>query len=344
MSKEDLNLKKVLIIGPDFYGYNLSVAKSFEELGYKTKIVSYKDAMTSIVNRLKYNYLPKKNIKGFKNKYINEINSNILDAYSIFQPNIIFIIKGNFIDEKTLNNMNNSYKVIWLMDSITSTEDTIKTIKLYDQVFIFEQSDYGILKKLNIESIFLPLSFDSSIYFPLNIEKKNIDISFVGTIYDNRREILESIVKDFKECNIEIYGKYLSLRNPSTFYKYYFKGYKRYFKNKNISPDMVNVLYNNSKIVLNIHHAQSVSGCNPRVFEILGAKSLQIVDNNDYITSIFNRDEIICFSSIENLKDNIRLYLEDADKRNFIAERGHQKVVNGHKFVDRIRMVVDSIE
>lgn len=337
-------MKKVLIIGPDFYDYNLSVAKSFEDLGYKTKIISYKDNMTSIIDRLKYNYLPKKNIKNFKNKYIEEININVSEVYKIFQPEIIFVIKGNFIKEETLNIMKNTFKIIWLMDSITRTEETINTINFYDRVFIFEPNDYSLLKNRNIEAFFLPLSFDTSIYFPIKLEKKNIDISFVGTIYENRRELLESIIEEFKGYNIEIYGKYLSFRNLSTFYKYYFRGYKKYFKNKNISPLQTNILYNNSKIVLNVHHAQSISGCNPRVFEILGSKSFQIVDNNKFVTSNFNADEIICYSSMEDLKGKIRLYLENPNKRNFIAEKGYNKVMKEHRFIDRISMILDLVE
>ena len=38
-----MSKKEVLIVGPNFYGYNESVAKAFQVKGFKTNIINFEE-------------------------------------------------------------------------------------------------------------------------------------------------------------------------------------------------------------------------------------------------------------------------------------------------------------
>jgi len=71
-------------------------------------------------------------------------------------------------------------------------------------------------------------------------------------------------------------------------------------------------------VVLNIHHEQSQLGCNPRVFEIMGAGAFQICDQNDYVREHVSSN-IVMYSDVDNLIDLLDQYLHDDEARERIA-------------------------
>ena len=110
------------------------------------------------------------------------------------------------------------------------------------------------------------MALDESIYFPIKNQEKDIDLLFVGNLDTKRLSILENLIKDFPNFNIQIYGGYVGLIPSKRHCKYYFKGYRKYFKNKSITPSEINKLYSKTKIDINIHKEQPKYGCNPKFF------------------------------------------------------------------------------
>ena len=208
---------------------------------------------------------------------------------------------------------------------------------------MFEKTDVEKLKKEGIESFFLPLALDESVYSPINNQKKDIDLLFVGNLNSKRQSILEKLIKDFLRLNIQIYGGYVGLIPSERHFKYYFKGYKKYYKNKSITPNEVNKLYSRTKIAINIHHEQSKYGCNPRFFEILGTKTFQLVDNNKFIDEYFF-DKVVSYKSYSDLKNKIEKYLFDDITRSIIAEKGYQEVIKNHTFKQRIGYILSKLD
>lgn len=333
--------KKVLLIGPDFYGYNQSIEKALKYYGYEVKTAPYLENLVKKIDRIKFYLLPKLGISLFKDKYVKDFNNFVLKLFNSFNPDIILVIKGNILTEKTINLMNGSIKVLWMMDSIFSVNKDLSTLKEYDFTFMFEENDVEYLREREILAFFLPVGFDESVYNKIDKLEKDIDIVFIGALYGGRREFFEKLIIDFKHLNIKIYGKYLEIRNPFTYYKFYLKGFKKYFTNTNTIPIDTNYIYNKSKIAINLHHKQSVRSCNPRFFEILASNTFQLVDNKTFIEENFkNNFEIVTFSSYEELKEQINMYLDNPIMRENISERGYKKVLLEHSFNIRIKSML----
>ena len=126
---------------------------------------------------------------------------------------------------------------------------------------------------------------------------------------------------------------------PKRYIKYYLKGYRKYFKNRFLSPKEVSNLYSRSKICINIHNKQSKEGCNPRFFEIIGTKSFELVDNIEYIQKNFN-DYTVIYKDTDDLISKIRFYLKHEQDRECIIDKGYEYISQNHTFINRIEEII----
>lgn len=340
-------MKKILIVGPDYFGYNESVAKGFRDLGWDAMTMGYYEAFpNNIKNFMAYRLLPKLKVQTFFEDYYSKLNSSVISKVEQENPQYILFIKGTYIREETLRAVRKKAKVIlWMMDSIYRYKDALNNIDLYDYKFMFEESDVSKLGETGIHSVFLPMAADEYNYYPILDCNKEIDLLFVGKLYENRLKMFERLIKRFPNLNIKIYGNYTALKKPISYLKYYFTDIKRYFTNSFVSPEELNQLYSQSKIALNIHHTQSQTGCNPRVFEILASKTFQLVDLNTYIKENFQDNHLLeGYSSEEELFDKIDYYIKHENERQIIANNGYQNVINNHTFKHRAMTILQHVE
>ena len=334
---ENSKKKKVLVIGPEFFGYYLSVEKAFKQLGYTTQSVSYITQVENKWERIVYHFSGDK--EAFFEKKRRVFNNKVLSLYKEFRPDIVFIIQGSEIYSETVEKMKEAKKILWMMDSIFRNKRGYALRKIVDYIFVFERTDVDkLLENENIVSHFLPLALDEAVYYPYTNRKDEIDILFVGALYDNRVVLLERIYQEFKDYNMKVYGHYYSpFRRPLY---HFFRRNKNVFLNKNISPAFVNELYNRSKICINIHHNQNKYGVNQRFFEISSSKSFQLVDRNGYITENFGSDEIATYNSEDELIEIIRSVLHGQINTKAFAEKAHKKVLTNHTFRRRMEYVM----
>ncbi len=333
-------MKKNLIIGPSFFYYNNSISRAFNKLGYDTKILSYDEPVhpfnirNAVISKI---FTPNNLIS--KGKLL--FNQYICREFDSYLPELVFIYNGDIIDPDTIKYFKTKSKVvIWLLDGLYRHSGSALLANMVDAYFCFDKTDVTTLERKGTKAYFLPQACDTSIYKPLSLNK-DIDILFVGMLYGypKRIELINSIVNHFKHFNIQIYGIYKPIyKNPV---KWLFREKRDIYKNKNISPQKVNLLYNRAKICVNIHHEQSKEGANPKVFEIAGSKSFQLSDWNPYIEETFPDKEIAMYHSKDEMIDLISFYLNHDTSEQI--EKAYNNVINNHTFVNRIKEVLDII-
>ena len=334
-------MNKVFIVGPDFFGYNESVKLAFEKKGFEVKVFNHYDGYKGLKNKLFCSKLSKIGISNFKDKYDISLNNEILKEYNLFNPNIVIVIKGFQMLPETLRKMSSSIKILWMMDSIYRYPNVVENIDLYDYKFMFENEDVKKLNKQGVKSYFLPLAADKTKYFPKSSLDKNIDILFIGSLYENRINMFNMLYKDFPHLNIEVYGKYTNLKKPLSYIKYLNKDVKKIYKNCYVDSKKVNDLYSKSKICINLHHEQSKEGCNPRFYEILASESFQIVDYNEYIVNNYG-DKVDNFKNYEELKSKINYYINNSEKRQEKIKL-YKSIINKNYFDNRIETLLNII-
>lgn len=335
-------MKKILIVGPLFYGYSKSVAKAFEKENFIVELYDQwkEGTIENFAEKISYNLTKDKEAFFFK-KY-EKYNTRIRIKYEAVKPDMVFVIRGAILTKETLLFMKKSRLVLWMMDSIFTVKRTLDNIGLYDHIFLFEKEDIPLLKKqYNVTGTFLPLALDESVYFPIPSLEKDIDILFVGNLYDKRVALLNKLIERFPDKTIRIYGVYFSrLRN---IWRYLFRKDKKYYTNTTVSPEALNVLYSKTRICLNIHHNQSVYGVNQRFFEVTGAGALQVCDRHGFITDNFTDNEIVIFDSDEDLFRIIENILADYDSYQLKTKAAYAKVTKEHTFYERIKFILKTI-
>lgn len=335
-------MKKVLIIGPSFFYYNHSIGNAFEKLGFDTKIVEYDEPVhpfnlkNKILNKVLMDKAP------LQKKSRETFNAFIIKEFALYSPELVFIYNGDILEPETIQLFRKSSKVaIWALDGVYRHPRSVALAPLADAYFCFEQDDVTYLTHKGIQAYFLPQACDTSIYYPQSLEK-DIDILFVGALYGypTRIRLLKKVVETFPEAKIKIYGVYKPwYKNPL---KWLFREKRNVFMNKNITPAEVNLLYNRSKVCINIHHEQSKNGANPKVFEISGARAFQLVDYNPYIASIFANGEVGFYHSDAQLLSLIEQHLSSNDIE--IVQQAYDIIVSKHTFENRVSTVLSILK
>lgn len=340
-------MRNVLIIGPDFYHYNTSLKEAFERLGVAARVVSYDERLIKDLLLRNYYRVLRLAGKDAERIYEDTLNMRILDTYHEFQPELVLVIKGTRIDRETLEAMKASRLVLWMMDSILRIPQALKNVDVFDAVFLFEKDDVAALAERGITGHYLPLGYDETIYHPLDkevsLKEKDIDIAFVGDIYEAREILLERLIHDFNGKRIRIYGRYLGLDRPKRFVKYLLQGRHRHFMNREVSPEEVNRIYQKSRIVLNMHHDQNRYSCNPRTFEILGSGALQVVDRKDFLVENL-ADGLVMYEDFGDLRKKVEDILKDPSRYEGIRKNGHAYAIQHHTFKARVGQILEVLE
>ena len=338
---------KILVIATGFYDYGSALTNAFQSLGHQTKLVSMQmapDSRSRRINnkiyKLKYRKIGNELLYVSPKNWQNKESEKVLKTYREYKPDLMVAFPAYDLTNDVISKMKGCMKVIWIYDGVRNVPNIYNKIKLYDKVFTFEKSDMIALQTHGMRAFFLPLCADERIYHDMKLPTKDIDISFVGKISDDRYQVLAELVKCYPELKMVFAGTYsrrirlLQRLFPSK------KKELCSFTGKNITPNEANYLYNRSKICVNIHKSQSKYGGNMRLYETLASGSFQITDENDYIADEFS-DSVITFSSIDDLKRKIKKYLHDENERIRVAETGYKKVMNNHLFINRAKFIIE---
>lgn len=328
---------KVLIISTPFFGYQNSVARAFKSYGFETQIDTYELPVNPFKGRNKWEHKFCRDREAFEQKNYALYNAYIKPVFDSCRPDIVFIYDGSILLDETLDYFRKSAKVIiWMYDSVQNPRFSrcLTHIDHCDAFFCFEQKDVELYERMGRKAFFLPLACDTFVYHSLPGTAKDIDIFFAGAIYSSvrRKKALEAIADRYADRELLFYGKYKPFEKGPL--QCLFRGGRDVFMNKNIPPVAVNEMLNRSRIAINIHHEQTMSGANQRVFEVCGAGTYQICDTNPYLERLFPSGEVGLFHNEEEMFSMIDYALShDMSSQAAAAQR---IVLGGHTFEARV--------
>lgn len=332
--------RSVLIVGPDFYYFNQSVAKAFEQLGWSAQVLSFDNPVHpySLRNKILYKLAVDKERMREEGRKI--FTKELEKVYETLRPDMLFVINGdNLLPEALCRFSTHSKLVLWLFDSIVRLPSTLPILSFFDAVFCYEQEDIPLLaSQYGINARFLPQAVDAEMYFPKSGVSKDLDIVFAGDIYRSKRrqQILHTVVEHFPNLKIHIWGIYKPWYKG--LFQCLFRERRDVYKNRNISYKQLNDEYNRARIVINIHNEQQHNGANPKVYEICASGAYQICDSNPYIHSLFHKGEVGLYTNEEELLKQIEIALEQDNSEN--AMRACKEVCSHHTFVERMHEVL----
>lgn len=265
-------------------------------------------------------------------------NFKIINLAKKIKPDLVIISGGaSCIYPSTIKQIKEDFKINVLLFSginpkVGSNDIEKEMVKkhLIDAVVVNDAGFGKNWQELGAKKIIvLPVSsVDPKIHkkIKLSLEKKTeyeSDVCFVGTLSEERQEILKRVQNDNGNIRLKIWGDIPSGVNLKLELLPFYKGKAR-------GEKMVKI-YNASKLALNIHSPDMTSGGNMRTFEITGSGAMQLVDYVDKNWFV-NGKEIIVFNDVNDLKEKIAYYLKHDRERKKIANAGYKRAHKDHTY------------
>jgi spore maturation protein CgeB len=275
---------------------------------------------------------------------LKRMNRELILIVNSLRPDLFLEAGGNRILPKTIDSIKKAgvKTILWTIDPPRNFEPIIAAAPHYDCVFTGGSEAYDILKEESIKELqMLPFACDPDFHSP-QILKQNeqkiysCDIAFVGTVdpdlYPFRCKILESI-SDF---DLGVWGPG-SEKIPST------SSLKEKIRGNKTTPDVWTKIYSQAKIVLCMHYKGpegkiSCHQASPRVYEAMACGAFLVVDDQKDVKSLFkDREELVIFKNVNELRNLLSYYLQRPKERTSIAALGHKKVLKKHTYNHRIK-------
>jgi len=278
-------------------------------------------------------------LKNFLNKnwYIRSLR--IIPLVEGYYSLVRFIIK---------NNINAIMLTVSFNPLINRLIETLKNfgikmiywdVEAYFDPFLSKNADIILttrkkIPELDIDKpvIFFPFFTDTNIFKPLKL-KKDFDISFVGVIKDKRKDFLLPIIKKYKKRVLLVGSNFDSDFNIAT--KFPFMDY-----------DYLNLIYNKSKISINILIEESIKmhGFNQRTFEILGSKTFLVTTGRHHEDLFKDKKHLVIAETPKEMLEVIDYYLENEEERERIAEEGYREILNKHTEKHRAKEFIEILD
>lgn len=105
------------------------------------------------------------------------------------------------------------------------------------------------------------------------------------------------------------------------------------------------LIYNGSKINLDINRIYQRDIVTMRVFDIMACMGFVIVDTSDTLGELFDLNhEVVTYRTVEALRPLVEHFLTHEDERLQIAEAGHRRVIKEHTIRKRVEQMLQNLQ
>lgn len=328
-------MKNILFVGDlNTYGRSYGRYLTLKKLNHKVVPLSH-----TLVSR--YGVIKKPSfLYRLSNKFMmpfdrTQVNRLILERLNNYKIDIVWIENGITIFPYVLKKIKSIFPLIKL---ISISEDDmfqrhnqsfwyLKNLKYYDYVFTTKLYNLEELKTLGAKKTFLfSDSYDERYHKPFNLSnleknKFKTNVCAIGAYEKQRAETLNYIAQNGIE--ITIWGNgWDKMINPHPFLK---------IKNQFLYGDDYSKVISGCKINLNFLRKINRDKITSRSIEIPACGGFMISERTHAQMEIFQEGEDAEFySNNSELLKKIKIYLNDEQKRNRIANNGYKKCISSN--------------
>jgi spore maturation protein CgeB len=214
--------------------------------------------------------------------------------------------------------------ILWwaeLLGSIDQTDQQadqkrnqlLNNVGAYDFVFLHDEASVPLVKSWGVKNVsVLPTAVvEPNVHKKLNIPKK-YEVTFVGQLTQRREQFLSQLLKKVKVHIAKCWG-----------------------------PEELNMLFNQSEIVINIH-LSTLKNTETRVGEVLGAGSFLLSEELSSPKLFLDGKHLVCTkpNNVDDMASKIEYYLEHKKEREVIAAKGHRYIHKNHTLAHRINEII----
>ncbi len=284
---------------------NIPFAKSFINMGYPVDGLNYRTIA--------------------EETSVEEMNMSIEDFANDFD--LIIICKGDIVLPETIKKSRERGAVVcWYMmdsvDHINFRPEYLELARHSNFSVVTSGAVKDLLEAYNIQNVYHILQgIDPREYHPVETETIN-DVVMIGQKAPWRDEI----IKELGSHGIEV-----NACGP---------GYS-----EAVYGDDFNIACCRAKICLNINNTnQNIDSFSDRILRYMATKSCVVTLPSRDIDKYFKNGEDLVWPESNNLLDIIRDLLSHSEKREAIARKGYEKVVNNYTWEHVARQIINIIQ
>jgi len=344
---------KALLFVPKSYSLAEMLFDGFSENGWDVKIIDYKELLSKWKNRLyeRTSGLPNRITKYWKLEYYNEVNRQYIALVKAEKPDLVFIYNNQFIFPETLEEIGKESKIAFFLG------DNPLWSKTFDyNLRILEYSSYTICPdshwQYELSSIGIPntvidhIGCSSKLFYPIkNIPNKvkqqyECDVLFIGRTYSDSSGYKRAMfLNSFEGMNMRVYGtcewnKWLP----------YFPNLHKHFylMNARIPNDELNMAINCCKVYPIDQNAGIVNGIHLRVFEVIAAGALPVMEWRKDIDTIFG-ELLPVIKEYNSAREIVKYYLDNEIERLRITDELKKHIEKRYTPTLFVRRIIDGI-
>jgi len=287
-------------------------------------------------------------------KIMPEYSAAAIEMINNFKPDIILTMVGYRMDQKLMDYFKKmkATRCIWLTEDPFYMDMSIHIVKDYDYIFTIDLGAYEYyLKQFPSKKIYhLPLGTDPLLYYPNESQEDYLyEVCLIGYPYPERIELINQLLNN-SDCKLILVGplwsKYIKNHNHNR---------RLSIINRWMKPELVRILFNRSKIILNPHRTSNYSknkntlqienkSINNRSFDIAACGGFQLLPYKDDIGMHFTiNQDIVVYSNVEECIELVHHFINDETSRNQYRRNAQKKVLENHTFTHRIKFILNQI-
>jgi spore maturation protein CgeB len=254
-----------------------------------------------------------------------------------FRPDVVYIQDLRALGPEGLRALRARSRL--LVGQIASEPPPDKQLAPFDLLLTSLPHFVARFRAKGFASEYLRIGFDPRVLTHVQTTARSEDAVFVGTLartqHGRGNEVLDRAAQ---QAPIAFWG-----RNPDGWPAD--AAIRRRYRGEAWGLDMYRILAG-SKIGLNRHIdvAEDYAN-NMRLYEATGVGTLLITDAKRNLAELFEPDEeVVTYSSEDELVEKIRHYLADDAERSKIARAGQERTLRDHTYAHRMRELVSILE
>ena len=331
--------KILMVTGSGLHGGNIPqiIDKTFKQLGHETLFMATDDNLPYLEALL----IRKK--KQLSRMHLSLFNRRLYKAVRAFRPDIIMVYGSNWlVRPEMIGQLKKEFgcKVaLWEGNFQFWRWFQGEALRYYDCVLVNDSYAVPMLTgPARVKNVHhMPFNMcDPDLHLPQDLTDEErahygSDIGTIGQGHLERRELFE----EFIEFDMKLWGKFWN----------HSKVLRPFFMDEPVGFEEKLKIFQCTKIQVNLQsQTYQINGFSAKIFEIAACGGFFLTERKKDIALFFKDEEdLISFSSIDELKEKIRYFLSHPKERMELAAKIRERVVNDYTYRHKLTEVLSAI-
>lgn len=325
---------RILLVVPAFHGYGRSIAGALERAGHSVLLHEYdlNATRSSKVRHKLVHELPDRVTGGHSGsrRHAHLMTATAVAAVTEARPDVVLTVKGDTLGPEYWSAVDASgaRQLLWLYDEVARMSFDPVVLDSRPSVVSYSPHDVGLLASRGLRAAHVLDAYDHTV--PVT-PRRSGDVVFVGARYPDRERLLTRLHQS--GVPVRAYGRDWS-GHPIDRLRTWRMHTPDLPSGRDVPRDTAYGITAGAVAALNSHTDQD--GFTMRTYEIPGSGGLQLIDRPDVGQIYDPGEEVLVFTSDEELVELSLRARTDRTWARQIAERGHRRTLAQHTFDHRV--------